>query len=777
MSMATALLQSLAPTQSEEDLTTLVIDNKLRTIKIPAGITNLGVENDDEVLHLNFKMPRYVGTTDLSGFTIRINYCNANGEGDVNTIKSPTVGQDTILFDWLVGPNATKYKGTVRFIVCAIKFDANGYVEKEYNTTIATLPVLEGLETNASAVSRYSDVLEQWRRELFGIGDTEESSIRSVAESERASIEEKGAAVRATIPEEYNVTYQRADNAYRNKASAIVSTVPGEIITVDDSSDNPLKGLRIFGKTTQTNTTGKNLLQVTAVSGTVAGITYTVKSDGTVIASGTASEVSTLILNSAFLFEAGVGYTFTGCPSGGGVDKYRIDDMSKIADDGAGGSGVYSENTTAQIRLRIAKGATVNNLLFKPMIRLSSVNDDTFEPYSGRLASPSSDWPQPMVSIDSPVVKICTSNIFGGSAMADKIYSVSKATTSIKDESAGTISYSGGGINAAVLCEGIFKPNQQYTLILYGKNTTAPDGYSYTNLAFLYDDCTMGPGDPKFEVYGEDSYAVFSSEVGKTVKALIGKWASGTVVLHYDKSGLFEGVKTQDDFEPYSEQTITASYILSGIPVSKNGNYTDADGQQWICDEIDFERGVYIQRIANEVLDGTTIRPYQATHSNGQTYCAVYPNNIRTNSPVMSNIYKFSKANWSNLDGYMYGTGGAIVLNDSRFSSADDITQYWSIERPEVCYVLATPIEFPLTAEELTAFRALHTNCLDTTILNGNDTCMELSYNVDMKTWINRRISAQSNSGGSGTGLLVDEVTGSLYSLTVRNGKLMMVEV
>ena len=43
--------------------------------------------------------------------------------------------------------------------------------------------------------------------------------------------------------------------------------------------------------------------------------------------------------------------------------------------------------------------------------------------------------------------------------------------------------------------------------------------------------------------------------------------------------------------------TINTPNGLCGIPVNTGGNYTDESGQQWICDEIDFERGVYIQRI------------------------------------------------------------------------------------------------------------------------------------------------------------------------------------
>ena len=41
-----------------------------------------------------------------------------------------------------------------------------------------------------------------------------------------------------------------------------------------------------------------------------------------------------------------------------------------------------------------------------------------------------------------------------------------------------------------------------------------------------------------------------------------------------------------------------------GIPVASGGNYTDSSGQQWICDEFDFERGVYVQRIGIETING-----------------------------------------------------------------------------------------------------------------------------------------------------------------------------
>lgn len=60
-------------------------------------------------------------------------------------------------------------------------------------------------------------------------------------------------------------------------------------------------------------------------------------------------------------------------------------------------------------------------------------------------------------------------------------------------------------------------------------------------------------------------------------------------------------------YEPYHEQAIAVqtSGGLHGIPVSSGGNYTDEDGRQWVCDEIDFTQGKRIKRVNVEALDAT----------------------------------------------------------------------------------------------------------------------------------------------------------------------------
>lgn len=139
----------------------LAIDSTLRTITIPEKICNLGVETDANVQRLHFTMPRYYGDVDLDGFAIRINYQNAKGDGDVYAVTDPETTTDAITFSWLVGPNALACKGKVKFIVCLKKLDEAGNVTQAYHTTVASLPVLEGLETCECIVEEHPDVLEQ----------------------------------------------------------------------------------------------------------------------------------------------------------------------------------------------------------------------------------------------------------------------------------------------------------------------------------------------------------------------------------------------------------------------------------------------------------------------------------------------------------------------------------------------------------------------------------------------------------------------------------------
>ena len=54
-------------------------------------------------------------------------------------------------------------------------------------------------------------------------------------------------------------------------------------------------------------------------------------------------------------------------------------------------------------------------------------------------------------------------------------------------------------------------------------------------------------------------------------------------------------------------QTITLQTPngLPGIPVTSGGNYTDPTGRRWVCDEVDLERRVKVQRVDKAAFDST----------------------------------------------------------------------------------------------------------------------------------------------------------------------------
>lgn len=60
-------------------------------------------------------------------------------------------------------------------------------------------------------------------------------------------------------------------------------------------------------------------------------------------------------------------------------------------------------------------------------------------------------------------------------------------------------------------------------------------------------------------------------------------------------------------YSPYREQLLTLPTPagLPGIPVTSGGNYADSTGQQWVCDEVDLERGVKVQRVDKTAFDST----------------------------------------------------------------------------------------------------------------------------------------------------------------------------
>lgn len=195
--------------------------------------------------------------------------------------------------------------------------------------------------------------------------------------------------------------------------------------------------------------------------------------------------------------------------------------------------------------------------------------------------------------------------------------------------------------------------------------------------------------------------------------------------------------------------TVATPNGLPGIPVDSGGNYTDASGQQWVCDEIDLTKGVYVRRIGKAVLDGgsSSRYVYQATHGNSARFdvrdikakpisdtalCTHLPRGvIGTNDAEICSIHGVS--------GYPI-----IQIRSSRLESVDagGLAKYLT-ENPMIFqFVLAAPIETHLSDEEIAAYAALYTYRDRTTVTNDASAHMELEYVMDAKKYIDSLLSA-----------------------------------
>lgn len=138
---------------------TIVVNNDLRTMSIPEKVSILGVESDESVNRLKFRLPRYYCDLDLGEFNIYVNYLNGRTE-DIYVVTDKKTTSEYVEFSWLVGRNAFKNKGYTKFVLCLKKSGSDGTVIKEFNTTVHKLEVLEGLETevDSSLITQNKDL-------------------------------------------------------------------------------------------------------------------------------------------------------------------------------------------------------------------------------------------------------------------------------------------------------------------------------------------------------------------------------------------------------------------------------------------------------------------------------------------------------------------------------------------------------------------------------------------------------------------------------------------
>lgn len=152
-------------------------------------------------------------------------------------------------------------------------------------------------------------------------------------------------------------------------------------------------------------------------------------------------------------------------------------------------------------------------------------------------------------------------------------------------------------------------------------------------------------------------------------------------------------------FEPYKEQSIQLPITLNAIPVSSGGNYTDPTGQQWICDEVDLERGVKVQRVKTLVFSDGSAFSREDT-SNGYRFSA-NANDLRPADTTTADSSAFCSALKLDKPGATWTTTNVFTINIKiyvRFeniTTLDELQQYLQQNPMTIIAILATPHRNP----------------------------------------------------------------------------------
>lgn len=228
-------------------------------------------------------------------------------------------------------------------------------------------------------------------------------------------------------------------------------------------------------------------------------------------------------------------------------------------------------------------------------------------------------------------------------------------------------------------------------------------------------------------------------------------------------------VSISDSGSQSQSLTLATPNGLPGIPVTKDGNYTDADGQQWVCDEIDLERGKYVQRVAEKEVseitwsgagawgntdDYKTLAFYAYIDGSNinEDWDAVKNYGICNYATITSNVFNNSIIGFTLGDYIAFRVLRSLLPDWDENNPSNDPWVNWLKARKEagnpviVRYALKTPIERDLTPEEITAYKALHTNYPTTVISNDAGAHMEVGYVADTRNYIQnleQRLSAK----------------------------------
>ena len=558
-----------------------------------------------------------------------------------------------------------------------------------------------------------------------------------------------------TAQEQAEKIKDSAEQIEKNKAGVaaiiIEESATGSNIVITDSAKMPLRGLKLFGKSTQVTTTGKNLFDFSKNKNVGGQGKYNIDYERqTITIPANTNNVGYANTMRELCPEAVAGKTYVlNCNTS---NSEAIRHIYLLASGRAIAFGKAFEWSDEMLDDKIAWYNSVesNNENVISEIQFEECTVATgYEPYTHGKPSPSPDWPQEISSAgDSGNIEVDVT----GKNLVD--------IQSVETYWAHTLSVSVDELNKhvgdTVTVTGTFdvisvksdKTSNRYEFRVAARNE---DG-SYTPYASM----TLNTA-PKI---GDKIIVSKTVTLSKKIKSIL---LYGFGVDHIGTLGTSKATvqielgRVATPYEPFEKETLNliTPTGLPGIPVDSDGNYTDENGQQWVCDEVDFERSVYAQRIWTGEFDGSDDEWWTRYDTSGyQGFSANLLPETMYRRNGFANYYAVENRNLSSTEALWLGVGNMrIYVHNSRFYDAElgdkrlsNFKAYLAEHPLIVVTYLDAPIETPLTADQITAYKSLTTHKTTTLFSNDAGAGMEVTYVADPKAYIDNKFAELSQA-------------------------------
>lgn len=376
-----------------------------------------------------------------------------------------------------------------------------------------------------------------------------------------------------------------------NKITKFYASNQGEN-HLDDSDDGKIQDMMICGNSNQNQTKGKNLLKYPyiAADDMFQGIIFTDNKDGSISVSGTATGTAyynfyknidgkRLTLASGTYKLVVKGRSKCNVVANNGVNSVKNEGTFTITD---GHNEIYCY-------IAVREGVTVDETIY-PMIQLASITDESYEPYTGGIPSPSPDYPQEIKRVVNPIMKVCGKNLWDNFKTLSLGNVEQKNGTYISTADTMQVDITSSSIGARPL---LLKANNAYTFSL--KTTVSISSPKFVCLRYTN-------GESNNIIFTNKNFVNFVPERDvEKIGFILYESVAGDKA--YDVQ--LEMGSEATSYEPYTEQSVQLPYTFNAIPVASGGNVT-IDGQQYIADRVVEKDGVFgIERNIREIHTNT----------------------------------------------------------------------------------------------------------------------------------------------------------------------------